>query len=136
MLQERVRVSTSSSYGLRAVGRLGLDLGNGTLRAIGQAGLGYASHQTILRHEQYTLDDAGAAVEGSAVAIRDSIPFSWAGPELSAAAGVAYRLVGTSWRMNARLQWQQTFLGTVQSFVKGAGTQSSLGLALGVSGTF
>ena len=136
VLQERVRVSTSSSYGLRAVGRLGLDLGDGTLRAIGQAGLGYASHQTILRHEQYTLDDAGAAVEGSAVALRDSIPFSWAGPELSAAAGVAYRLVGTSWRMNARLQWQQTFLGTVQSFVSGAGTQSSLGLALGVSGTF
>lgn len=135
-LNERVRVVTSSSYGLRAIGRLGLDLGDGTLRALGQAGIGYASHQSVLKHEQYTVDSDGFAVAGSGVAIQDSISFAWSGPEVSVAAGLAYRLVGTSWRLVAKTQWQQTFLGDVQSFVTGAGAQSTLGLTLGVSGTF
>ena len=107
-LKERVRVVTSSSYGLRAIGRLGFDLGDGTLRLLGQAGLGYASHQSILKHEQYTVDSDGFPVDGSGVAIQDSISFAWAGPELSVAAGRAYRLVGTSWRLVAKTQWQET----------------------------
>ena len=135
-LKERVRVIPGSSLGLRAVGRLGLDLGDGRLRLLGQAGLGYAMHRSSLKHEQYTIDSEGFAVAGSGVAIQDSIIFPWAGPEVSGSVGAAYRLVGTSWRLLGKVQWQQTLLGNVQSFVTGQGAQSTLGLAVGVSGTF
>ena len=135
-LKERVRVIPGSSFGLRAVGRLGLDLGDGRLRLLGQAGLGYAMHRSSLKHEQYTIDSEGFAVAGSGVAIQDSIVFPWAGPEVSGSVGAAYRLVGTSWRLLGKVQWQQTLLGSVQSFVTGQGAQSTLGLAVGVSGTF
>ena len=135
-LKERVRVIPGSSLGLRAVGRLGLDLGDGRLRLLGQAGLGYAMHRSSLKHEQYTIDSEGFAVAGSGVSIQDSIVFPWAGPEVSGSVGAAYRLVGTSWRLLGKVQWQQTLLGNVQSFVTGQGAQSTLGLAVGVSGTF
>ena len=136
-LRERVRVVTSSSYGLRAIGRLGFDVGDGTLRLLGQAGLGYASHESQLKHEQYTINSEGFPVEGSALFLRETEDsFAWGGLETSVAAGLAYRLVGTSWRLVTKTQWQKTFLPTVRSFVEGAGAQSTLGLTLGVSGTF
>jgi hypothetical protein len=135
-LVERVRAVPSLSYGLRGVGRLGWDLGDGLLRVVLQAGLGWVGHQTTLTHEQYKLDDAGAEVPGSAIKIQDSVPFLWHGPEISFATGLAYRLPGTAWRLWLRLQGQHNGLGSVVSFVTASGEQATLGCALGIAGIF
>jgi hypothetical protein len=135
-LVERVRTVPSLSYGLRGLGRLGWDLGDGSLRVTFQAGLGWMAHQTILTHEQYKLDDDGAEIPGSPIKIQDSVPFVWQGPELSFATGVAYRLPGSAWRVWLRLQGQHNVLGSVVSFVTAEGEQATLGCALGVAGLF
>ena len=135
-LVERVRTVPSLSYGLRGLGRLGWDLGDGSLRLTFQAGLGWMAHQITLTHEQFRLDDDGAEIPGSPIKIQDSVPFVWQGPELSFATGVAYRLPGTAWRVWLRLQGQRNFLGSVVSFVTASGEQATLGCALGVAGLF
>jgi hypothetical protein len=135
-LVERVRAISTYSWAGRLVGRIAHDVGSSPMRVMGQIGLGWSSHRSMLVHEQYTLDDAGVERPGSAVNIQNSVSYNWAAPELSASLGGSYRLPGGRWRIVGRGQWQQTMVGRVDSFLNVGGEQSTLGLVLGVSGGF